>query len=390
MQFNVANAQNADWEIEHATYPGIRMFSVKRTSAESPQEDCEGTWEAASPETVGDFSAVGYFFARNLHETLHVPIGMVHSSWGGTPAESWTSAPTLAKTKDGAHMVARHETEVIAYRDKMTEYRKALRAWKADPNSGDEPKEPKRSIWANDSWRPSGLYNAMIAPLIPYTIRGAIWYQGESNAGRAYQYRELFSSMIQDWRQQWGLRAFPFYFVQLANFNAGKAPTWPELREAQNMALRLPHTGTAITIDIGNRDDIHPKNKQEVGRRLALVAMTDAYGKRVYHSGPMYRDAADEGDSIRVRFYHTWKGLTVHGDDGLAGFEVAGEDHEYHPASARIDGDTVLVQSDEVPHPVAVRYAWENDPPATLYNGVGLPASPFRSDDWPGITVDAK
>lgn len=388
MQWTVERSKDAEFEIENANYPGLRMFSVERTSAADPVEDCTGTWEATTPETVAEFSAVGYYFARQLHQTLGVPVGMLHSSWGGTPVESWISENTLEPMPDGSFLMERHLYTLNAYEEGVAAYNEEMKAWNAAKASGDagpEPLKPNQPAYSRDSWRPSGLYNAMIAPLTSYTIRGAIWYQGESNAGRAYQYRTLFPALIRDWRLRWNQNQFPFYFVQLANYEAGDDPTWPELREAQEVALRMQHTGMAVTIDIGDPADIHPTNKQEVGRRLALHAMAGAYGARVYQSGPVYTEMQVEGDAIRVGFLNAWKGLEAK-DGTLSSFEIAGEDRKFYPAVARIDGDTVVVRSDAVPKPVAVRYAWQNSPVASLFNGTGLPAAPFRTDDWPGIT----
>ena len=234
----------------------------------------------------------------------------------------------------------------------------------------------------------------MIAPLIPYAIRGTIWYQGESNVFRAYQYRRLFPEMIRSWREAWGEGDFPFLFVQLANFNA-KTDRWPELREAQTMALSLPHTGMALAVDIGEAEDIHPKNKQEVGRRLALAARALVYGEKLVYSGPLYRSMEIKGNKCYVSFDHLGDGLMIRGGDTLAGFVIAGEDRKFVPAKAEIEGGRVAVWSDEVAKPVAVRYAWEDNPEgANLYNRVGgeavLPASPFRTDDWPGLTAGRK
>jgi sialate O-acetylesterase len=250
---------------------------------------------------------------------------------------------------------------------------------------------PPKNPYRNPN-RPSVLYNGMIAPLIPFAVQGAIWYQGESNATRAYQYRKLFSDMIRDWRKNWGSEDFSFLFVQLANFDqAGPANCWAELREAQNMALSLPKTGMAVTIDIGNPKDIHPRNKQEVGRRLALAAEGVTYGCDVVYSGPMYKSMVSEAGKIRVSFDHLDGGL-ICGDAGeLKGFTIAGTDKQFVPAQAKIDGDTVVVWADGVANPVAVRYGWADNPDyCNLYNKAGLPASPFRTDDWPGVTVDAR
>lgn len=238
--------------------------------------------------------------------------------------------------------------------------------------------------------RPTVLYNAMINPLIPYGIRGAIWYQGESNAGRAYQYRNLFATMIQDWRNAWGQGEFPFLFVQLANFMPVKPEpmedAWAELREAQTMALELPNTGMAVTIDIGDAKDIHPKNKQDVGKRLALNALAKVYGKDIPYSGPMYKSMELEGNKIRLRFTNTNEGLIGKGDKKLQGFAIAGEDKKFVWAEAKIEKDEVVVWNTKVKNPVAVRYGWAANPICNLFNGDGLPASPFRTDNWEGIT----
>jgi sialate O-acetylesterase len=234
----------------------------------------------------------------------------------------------------------------------------------------------------------------MIAPLIPYSIQGAIWYQGESNAGRAYQYRKLFPAMIKNWRKDWGQRDFPFLFVQLANFMAIKPDpgesNWAELREAQLMTLALPNTGMATIIDIGDAEDIHPKNKQDVGKRLALWALAETYGKNLVFSGPLYKSMEKKGNQIVLRFNHIGGGLVADGGESLKGFAIAGADQKFVWADARIEGDMVVVSSDQVPEPVAVRYAWADNPVCNLYNKAGLPASPFRTDQWPGLTVNAK
>jgi sialate O-acetylesterase len=234
----------------------------------------------------------------------------------------------------------------------------------------------------------------MISPLIPYGIQGAIWYQGESNAGRAYQYRTLFPDMIENWRKDWGCGEFPFLFVQLANFMKTKPEpdesAWAELREAQLMTLKLPNTGMAVIIDIGEADDIHPKNKQDVGKRLALWALAETYGKKLVYSGPIYKSMKVDGSSIVLSFDHVGGGLIAKDDEQLKGFSIAGADKKFVWADAKIDGDTVVVSSDKVSEPAAVRYAWADNPVCNLYNEEDLPASPFRTDDWPGVTVDAR
>jgi len=239
--------------------------------------------------------------------------------------------------------------------------------------------------------RPTVLYNAMIHPLLPYTIRGVIWYQGESNAGRAYQYRSLFPTMIKDWRQHWDEGTFPFLYVQLANYMATQdqpgESDWAELREAQTMALSLPKTGMAVTIDIGEADDIHPKDKQDVGKRLALIARNKVYGEDITYSGPLYKSMSRRDGAIRISFTHADGGLVAKGGKPLKGFAIAGNDQKFYWANARIAGDQVVVSSEDVPDPVAVRYAWADNPVCNLFNEAGLPASPFRTDDWPGVTM---
>ena len=385
MEFGVKNAINAAAEMAAADRARIRLFRVKNHVADHPMDDLAAwSWTAANAEAVKDFSAVAYFFGRDLQDKLNVPVGLIDSSWGGTPAEAWTSLRALSS--DASLM------PVFAEWAKMTDNLAVIRVrrerelaeWhKASEEAKAKGTNPPGFPWrANDSgeWGPSVLYNAMIAPLTPFAIRGAIWYQGESNASqeRAPLYARLFETMIQDWRQAWSTGDFPFLFVQLANFKTEPDARWPELREAQTQALSLMNTGMAVTIDIGAPNDIHPKNKQEVGRRLALAARAIAYGEQIEYSGPLFQQAIPEESSIRVRFSHTGSGLTAKGGE-LKGFEVAGTNGKFATAEARIDGATVLASSSAVSAPVYVRYGWADNPDCNLYNGQGLPASPFRS-----------
>jgi sialate O-acetylesterase len=251
---------------------------------------------------------------------------------------------------------------------------------------------PQPPVQSNSPNRPMLIYNAMINPILPYTIKGVIWYQGESNADRPAQYRKLFPLMITDWRQKWGEGNFPFYFVQIANYGATDQPPvadWPALRDAQLSTLSLPNTGMAVIIDIGDKNRIHPQNKQEVGRRLALLAMAKTYGDNIPYSGPVYQSRKIEGDKIELSFTHTNNGLAAKGDT-LKGFAIAGADKKFHWAKAVIKGNKVIVSSPDVSTPLVVRYAWLNDPVCNLYNGAGLPASPFKTDDWDGIRLGAQ
>lgn len=399
MQMSVRSSANAEQEISNADYPEIRLFSVERKVAEQPQSDCVGSWSECSPKTVPDFSAVSYFFGRELHRELKVPIGLIHTSWGGTPAEAWTRRGVLESEPDCASILQRFDEAMAKYPEEKKKYDASLIQWqeaveKAKAEGKDSPRRPNPPFGPGNPHSPAGLYNAMIAPLIPYGIGGAIWYQGESNADRAYQYRKLFPAMITNWRSDWGQGDFPFLFVQLANFMAVESEpvesAWAELREAQLMTLSLPNTGMAVIIDIGDADDIHPKNKQDVGKRLALWALAKTYGKDLEYSGPIYKSMRTEGNKIILDFEHIGSGLVAKGGEALKGFAVAGADRKFVWADAKIEVDKVVVSSKEVNEPIAVRYGWANNPVCNLYNKEGLPASPFRTDDWPGITIDKR
>ncbi len=360
MQWSVAQVQNAEQEIAAADHPQIRMFMLSRATADEPKDDCQGDWRVCRPATVSDFSAVGYFFARELQQQLNVPVGMINTCWGGTLCEAWTSLEALQQDPDFQPILDRRTANME--KDKQT------------PHVA------------------SRLYNAMIAPIVPYGIRGAIWYQGESNVRRAFQYRSLFPTMIRDWRAAWGQGDFPFLYVQLAPFryNGQDQRNCAELWEAQLQTLDVPHTGMAVTMDIGNVRDIHPKNKQEVGRRLALWALSGTYAKDVVASGPLYKSMRVDGDQIRIAFDDVDGGLASRDGQPLSEFTIAGEDRQFVPATAKIDGDEVVVRSEAVRAPVAVRFAWYDAAQPNLMNAAGLPASPFRTDDWPAATADAR
>jgi sialate O-acetylesterase len=390
MQWTVARAQDARVEIARATHPRIRLFSVARVTAAEPRDDVSpASWAVTSPETISEFSAVGYFFARALQASRAVPIGIIHSSWGGTPAEAWTSLQTLQQDPALQPLLwqfrrfeAEYPSGKYGFDQRQPIWNEAVAARKGStPAPG--MSAPRGA--PDDPHRPAALFNAMIAPLTQYAIRGVIWYQGETNAVRSWDYQRLFTAMIQDWRRAWNRGDFPFLFVQLANFRPNPPTSgvtwWSHLREAQRLTLGLPNTAMASAIDIGNPNDIHPLNKQEVGRRLALAARDVAYGEAITSAGPLYDGMSLEGKRIRVRFRHTGKGLVLDTSKGT-GFTIAGPDGRFLAADAVVDGNTIVVSCQDVPAPVAVRYAWEDDPITTLRNREGLPASPFRTNTW--------
>ncbi len=388
MQWRVENSNNSEQEIAGAKHPRMRLFQVKLTTAASPQDDVEGEWRHCSPESVGQFSAVGYFFGRQLHTELAVPIGIVQSAWGGTPAEAWTSTEALRADPALDFYLQRWDKVIEGYPAEQIRYGRALKEWEtkaaAAQSAGQQPpRRPQPPRGPEHQHAPAALYNAMIAPLTGFNIRGAIWYQGESNAGadQAFLYRRLFAAMIQDWRARWRQGDFPFAFVQLANFKTGANSDWPMLRESQTETLSLRRTGMAVTTDIGNPDDIHPRNKQDVGKRLALWALSEVYGRKTVFSGPVFRQLTREGATLRLWFDHVGGGLKT-GGGSLEGFVISGPDRIFHPAEARIDGPTVVLTSPAVPEPEAARYGWADDPVNTLRNAAGLPASPFRTDRW--------
>ncbi len=543
---------NRDAEVAAAHYPNLRLYTVPQDTSFTPRSTVEGgDWTACTPETVGTFSAVAYFFGREMHQTQGVPVGLIHSSWGGTLCEAWTSADALEKLPDFKRKLDQMAAEAPHMEEAQATYDQAMARWNEKLGSYDKgyvdgvpewadrrldtvewrtmtlpgvwenqgyadldgfmwyrkvlelpddwtgkdltlslgaindmdrtffngtlvgkneesgqaatfrnytvpgdlvvphvnvvairvydmgnvgglqgaeedmyvtlagdseaARVPLAGIWQNrpsaylremapqptppllradDPHVPTVLYNAMIAPLVPYGIKGAIWYQGESNVNRAHQYRALFPAMINDWRSAWGQGDFPFLYVQLANFlqpvEEPAESEWAELREAQDLTLATPNTGMATIIDIGEADDIHPQNKQDVGKRLSLWARHVAHGENVVYSGPRYAGHHVEGAAVRIDFEQLGGGLRTPDSAPLAGFAIAGADHRFVWADARIDGDSVVVSSPSVPQPVAVRYGWANNPECNLYNQAGLPAAPFRTDTWPGVTVANK
>jgi len=366
MEWPLKNADSAKREIESSANDQIRHIKIPRMASLQPRKEISqpAEWKVCGPATAADFTAVGYFFARELQKRLGVAVGLVNSSWGGTHVETWTSAEAIFSQPPFAALKEKYPTV-------------------------DTP------IKAPNAYA-TLLYNGMIHPLVGFAIRGALWYQGESNAGRAEQYNMSFPLMIQDWRSRWK-EDFPFYFVQLTHYQASNGDsqnggsTWAELREAQTNTLKLPHTGMAVIIDIGNSKDIHPRNKQDVGMRLALQALAKTYGKEFPHEAPMV-DAVEFQDSrVHISWKHAYGGLTVKNRYGhVNGFEVAGDDRRFYYARAWMEHGKVVVTCDKVAKPVAVRYGWSDDPAdLNLFNSAGLPANPFRSDDWPRKTQGA-
>jgi sialate O-acetylesterase len=568
MAWVLKNTVDAEKEAAQSTNPLLRQFQVKRATSPTPLDDCEGTWTTASPENSPEFTAVGYYFGKRLQKDLGVPVGIVNTTWGGTPSEAWTSSASIESVPDLKAAKEKHfrlvenqpedrkkwvaafgewlkttnrEDKTVADAAKYAAPDANTEGWKKVtlpgpvtaeglsgngavwvrteiertgpattaagldlgaiggfdsvywngelitaldyrdyPGAGFSRRGGKYSIPAEKVktgkntlairiYAPAGpakfptvpkfvgnalenwvateefslpalsaeqlaaapkppvnppqrqsiatqLFNGMINPILPYAISGAIWYQGESNAGRAHQYRTAFPLMITDWRKVWDQGDFPFYFCQLANYMAkNDAPgesSWAELREAQSMTLSLPKTGQAVLIDIGESGDIHPRNKKDVGERLALIALANDYGKNVAFSGPVYDSLKIEDGKVRLTFKHTDGGLVAKPvpatydvttrdnktaplvrnspDSELEGFAICGEDKEWVWADAKIDGNTVVVWSDKVPKPVAVRYGWADNPNVNLYNGAGLPATPFRTDDFTPVTLNAK
>ena len=537
MEWKIRQCESAIENVESVrakqSWPRLRLFDVENTITMTPEEDCKGVWKACTPENWSGWGAVAFYFGRELLQELDVPIGLITSDWGGTPAEAWTSRKTIRSLADFAPSLERIDAALGSGDASPTQEELQAAWWRGvdekDPGSPDwsaadldvsewrTTAQPARwsatpgleafdgivwvrrevtlpaawagrdlslalgpiddmdttwfngekvggfeamGYWSTDrtfqipgrlvragsnsiairvldtggeggltgdpqklsiglkgglgppalllsgEWRyrvgasaadlgpfpstswfdahyPTSLYNGMIAPLVPYRIRGAIWYQGESNRDRAAQYRTLFPAMIEDWREIWGQGDFPFYFVQIAPYRYGDdTGQAAELREAQTMTLSLPSTGMAVTMDIGNPDDIHPKNKWEVGRRLSLWALAKDYGREdLVFSGPLFKGFQKEGSSMRLLFAHAGGGLSSLGGP-LAHFTIAGEDRVFHPAKVEIDGETLLVSSEQVPEPAAVRYAWGCDDEPNLANLAGLPASSFRTDEW--------
>ena len=373
--------KNSEAEIRGANQPNIRLLFVPHNASDYPLDDVDQSWTMCTPETATNFSAVAYFFGRDLVEKEHVPIGLIDSTWGGTPGEAWVSLDGLSS--DASLMGAfRSWADMTKTQADVPAMRKAEKSDDAAARAANRP--PPNHAWHPDprSWAPAGLYNGMVAPAVQFPIKGVIWYQGESNsvADRAPLYEKVFSALISDWRMHWHEGNFPFLFVQISSFRSTPAEIWPIIREAQRRTLALADTAMAVTIDVGDPGNVHPADKQTVGARLALGARAVAYHEKVEYSGPMFRQATINNGTVRLWFDHASGGLVARGGD-LQGFEVAGADHHFSNATARIDGDSVLVMAPEGVTAKYVRYGWANAPTVNLFDSAGLPASPFTSED---------
>lgn len=400
MEWPLRSSFQAEADIAASTNSHLRLFQVVKRRSNEVKLDLDYAkqqWELAGPDSAKGFSAVGYYFGRDLVAALdsaHVPVGIIHTSWGGSPAEAWMSQPTLQGNPEYSKDI--WETEIAEYE----KWKMAADKWDADTAAAKARNEQPPGKRPGQPFRPAELYNGMLANLMPYGIQGVLWYQGESNAGRAWQYRRLFADMIRNWRRDWEQGEFWFFAVQLAPWDKSRKreltaiadevgdSNWAELREAQNfVAQTVPKVGVAVITDLGDKDDIHPTRKAPVGERLALLARARVYGEKVEFSGPALEQVRVQGDSIHLRFGHSNGGLKTSDGKPLTGFTIAGADRKFHRADARIDGASrVVVQSKEVPNPQSVRYGWNDFPVVNLVNQANLPASPFRTDDWPVTT----
>lgn len=392
MEWPVNASNNSQEEIAAADYPNIRLFHIPRVASGLPMLDVDAQWRATTPDNIRHFSAVAYYFGRHIYNELDIPIGLINTSWGGTRIEPWTptvgfdSVPALSSISDEIKDIdtnyrAQLPAKIIEIEEWITETKEAVE------NNSTILQMPENVHPLTNSGRPTSLYNAMIYPIVPYAIRGALWYQGESNMPEGMMYHEKMKALISGWRDVWGQGEFPFYFVQLAPFNYGgqgdETARLARLWEAQTATLSVPNTGMVVTTDVGNIRDIHPRNKQAVGLRLALWALGKTYGKDdLVCSGPLYKGMEIEDNSIRLSFDHVGSGLMSRDGLALTWFEIAGEDKQFYKANAIVDGNTVVVSSETVTSPVAVRFGWDQIAEPNFINEEGLPASPFRTDSW--------
>jgi sialate O-acetylesterase len=394
MEFPLSRSFESAKDIENSANPQIRLFTVPKLKLNSPTNDVNASWQICGPQSSPGFSAVAYYFARDLQKALGVPVGVIHTSWGGSPAEVWIREDIMAHDKE-------YKRDILdSYNAQAERAKAAIAKWEKDRSEAQKAGKPFTARRPGVAWKPAELYNGMIANIIPCAIKGAIWYQGESNAGRAWQYRRLFTDMIENWRDDWD-RDFTFLEVQLAPWDKSKKRSveeitatpgdsdWAELREAQYLATeKLKKVGMAVITDVGDKDDIHPTKKEPVGARLALQARKIAYGEKIIADGPEFDGVKFKDGKAILKFDYVDGGLEAKGGP-LTGFAIAGEDRKFVWADAKIDGDTIVVSSPKVEKPVAVRYGWSDFPVVNLFNKQGLPATPFRTDEWP-MTTDPK
>ena len=394
MAWRMRSVENNIKEILSANYAHIRLFHVPRRASGHPKENVDAEWKECDPTTVINFSAVSYFFGRMLHKKLNVPVGLIHTSWGGTRIEPWTAPVGFKLVPELKEIVEEIETSEAKYREDLGNSLNEIELWLTDAKNAYAQKKEIPSIPTlakfplEDRQKPTALYNGQVHPLVPFAIRGAIWYQGEANRNDGPIYFEKMKALITSWRKVWGLGDFPFYYVQLAPFSyafrdpgEANALRLPIIREAQRKALSIPNTGMVVTTDIGNLYDIHPMNKQEVGRRLALWALAKTYGKKnIVYSGPLYKSMRIWEGKIRIQLDHAESGLASRDGKPLDWFEIAGPDKKFVRAQAIIKGNEVVVWNSEVDNPVAVRFGWHEEAVPNLINKKGLPASPFDTE----------
>lgn len=394
MEWSINNTYNAEVEKVSANFPQIRLLTVQKLGTQTPAEDITGNWQVCSPDTVGDFSAVGYLFGRRLHNALNVPIGLIDNAWGGSAAEAWIPRDVLAKHSRYDELLQHWDEQVAAnppgsFEKKLEEYQAWIKSGRPDP----QQRRPRDIL--SGQHRPANIYNGMVAPTVGYGMRGVIWYQGETNGGRGYQYTHMFPLLIQTMRDLWQQEDFPFYWVQLADFteevDEPGDSAWAELRDAQTMTLdALPNTGQAVIIDVGEGRDIHPRDKQTVAHRLARWALANDYGFDIAYQSPRYKSMEVVGDKVRITLDHVSDGgLWSFDVKEVIGFSIAGKDQKFVWADAKILSDNVVeVWSDEISKPAAVRYGWAQNPRLNLFDRNGLPVTPFRTDDWPWTTAN--
>jgi len=386
MQFGISAMDNSEVEIASANCPQIRLLRVPQVGNPVPQSDIDAEWKVCSPDNVTDFSAVGYLFGKRIHDAVGVPVGLIHNSWGGTPIEAYIPRDVMDTCSACADLLHRFDEKMKVYTDEtLKQEQKEYDEWLAAGKPGAKKWPPADQRIANK--RPANLYNAMVHPIEGYGIRGAIWYQGEANASNPTLYRTLFPMMINAWRDRWGQGDFPFYWVQLADYQPEnpqpQESNWAALREAQTLTLALPNTGEAVIIDAGEGRDIHPRDKQTVANRLVRHALVNDYGYKMFAGSPRFESMEIVGNKIIVSFTNTDKGLYAFDTEEVKGFAIAGKDGKFVWAKATIAGkDKIEVYADEISEPVSVRYGWADNPVINLYDRNGLPVTPFRTDNW--------